>query len=174
MNSADNTEDVAKHGRRATDNQQDEGGVPSPSSNMRSKLLSGFLALGGVTALLSSGAFINQQVVNTETINKHEQKFEQIVELIKDSNRKDSEVITEIAKITIYLQETEKRREITDSWIKKGLDGANEGLKEVKDAVQQNKEKIMIINNGRNISQDKTKVLNEGLAFANGLLFQPY
>jgi len=52
---ADNTKDVRKYGRRATDNRPVEGGVPSSDSNMRSRLFSGFLAIGGVTALIAIG-----------------------------------------------------------------------------------------------------------------------
>ena len=59
MNGEDVPKDVPKHGRRATDNKQVETGVSSSSYGFRSRLFSGFVALGGVTALLAIGRASN-------------------------------------------------------------------------------------------------------------------
>lgn len=114
---ADNTKDVRKYGRRATDNKRVETAVSPSYNSVRSRLFSGFLAIGGVTALIAIGrashtldtvvkdtaanSAVIQQMLVTQTelmhsINKNTEFMNRFFDQQKDSDKEFLDVIRDI------------------------------------------------------------------------------
>jgi len=142
---ANNTEATREYGRRATDNRPVEGGVPSSDSNMRSRLFSGFLAIGGVTALIAIGrASHTLDTVVADSANN--------TATIKEMLITQTELMHSINKNTEFMnrffdQQKESDREFLDV------------IRDIKTGVDRNRESIIIMQ--QKVSEsDKTSVYN--------------
>jgi hypothetical protein len=139
MNSEDDTESNAEHGRRSTDNTENEGSVSSSYSSFRSKLLSGFLAIGGVTALIATGRA--SHVLDTAVINniKQDAKIEKILDRLAVNDIEQNRLL-------VVLENQVQQQNRSDAEFLDELKETREKLNDIDHGVRQNRESIIMIN----------------------------
>ena len=138
-------EDAKKHGRRASDNKQMEEGVSSSSYGFRSRLFSGFVAIGGVTALLAIGRASNTlDTVVADTASN--------TTTIREMLITQTELMHSINKNTEFMNRFFDQQKESD---KEFLDV----IRDIKSGVDRNRESIIIMQQKVSIA-DKTGVYN--------------
>lgn len=139
MNSEDDTESNAEHGRRSTDNTENEGGVSSSGSSFRSRLLTGFIGIGGVTALLGVGRA--SSVLDTAVINniKQDAKIEKIYDRLALNDIEQNRLL-------IVLENQVQQQNRSDKEFLDELKETKEKLNDIDHGVRQNRESIIMIN----------------------------
>jgi hypothetical protein len=139
MNSENDTEGDVKHGRRSTDNIEDEGYISPSSSSFRSKLLSGFLAIGGVTALIATGRA--SHVLDTAVITnlKQDKKIELIITQLHTNDIEQNRLLS-------MLENTVIQQKRSDTEFLDELKETREKLNDIDHGVRQNRESIIMIN----------------------------
>ena len=144
------SEDVAKHGRRASDNKQVETGVSSSSYGFRSRLFSGFVALGGVTALLAIGRASN----TLDTVVKDTAENTKTIKEILVQNK---ELLVTLQMSNKLLEERDKQQIKSDERFEKKLDKSNSIQERVLDKLQSHDRQIFILNQKVSVA-DKVRV----------------
>jgi hypothetical protein len=139
MNSENDTEGDVKHGRRSTDNIEDEGYISPSSSSFRSKLLSGFLAIGGVTALIATGRA--SHVLDTAVITnlKQDVKIEKIYDRLALNDIEQNRLL-------VVLENQVQQQNKSDYEFLRELKETREKLNDIDHGVRQNRESIIMIN----------------------------
>lgn len=134
MNEADRR-DFEKTGRRATDAKGTKNSIPSPRYHLRSGLFSGFVGIGGVTALLAIGRASNT------------------LDTVVDNTNSNTKVITEmLITQTELMGSINKNSEFMNRFFEQQKDSDKEFLDELKSTKEKlnNLEKgIIVIQNGR-------------------------
>ena len=142
-NNANNTEATREYGRRATDNKRVEESVSQSSNSMRSRLFSGFLAIGGVTALIAIGRA-------SHTLDAVVADTESNTTTIKEMLITQTELMHSINKNTEFMNRFFDQQEKSDKEFM-------EVIKDIKRGVDSNRESVIIMQ--QKISQaDKTNV----------------
>lgn len=144
-----NTEEIARTGRRSTDNTSTER-VFSPSGNsFRNKFYSGVFSLGVVTALLTVGISAGNFSATLDTAVK---SIDENKESIKDILNQNRDLIIVLKEQGIHQKAYEKK--ILDK-----LDNTEDKLNDINNGVRGNREAITIINLGNKVtSRDNTRV----------------
>jgi hypothetical protein len=131
MTNANNTEDFAGNGRRSTDNKPPETAFSPSASNFRSRLLIGFISLGGITALLGIGRASNTLDTAVKDIDHNKVAIREIL----DQNRD----------LIIVLKEQNIQQKESDKRFEGKFDRVIDKLKDVDDSVRDNKNDIIIM-----------------------------
>jgi len=151
MNNANTSKNTSKYGGRSTANQADEEVLSSPVNNFRSRLLSGFLAVGGVTALVAVGRA--SHTLDTAVIinDKQDAKIEKIYERLNDNDIEQNRLL-------VVIENQIKQQVKSDEEFLNELKATKDKLDDIDDGVRQNKEAIIIMNVSRVSKIDNTKV----------------
>ena len=139
MNSEDDTEGNAEHGRRSTDNTENESSVSSSGNSFRSRLLAGFIGIGGVTALLGVGRA--SSVLDTAVINniKQDAKIEKILDRLAVNDIEQNRLL-------VVLENQVQQQNRSDAEFLDELKETREKLNDIDNGVRQNRESIIMIN----------------------------
>ena len=151
-----NTEEIARTGRRSTDNTSTEG-VFSPSGNsFRNKFYSGVFSLGVVTALLTVGISAGNFSATLDTVVK---ATDENKESIKDILTQNRDLIIVLKEQAIYQKVQDLHQKAYEKKILGKFDKTEEYLNDINIGVRGNREAITIINLGNKVTSiDNTRV----------------
>ena len=144
MESANNTEDIRKHGRRKTDNQPNEEVFPSAKGSNWGNVFNGLGLAFLLTMAVATGKFLGQMGTNVDDIAENKSNIEKMLE-------QNQELIIALKEQNIQQKESDKRFE-------EKFDDANNKLDRINDGVQKNRESIIILQNGKVSLKDNTVV----------------
>ena len=139
MNSENDTEGDVKHGRRSTDNKEPQEVFSSSGVSFRSRLFAGFVALGGVTALIALGRASHTLDSAVATNLKQDVRIEKIWErMAKDDIEQN--------RILVVLENQVQQQNKSDIEFLNELKETREKLNDIDNGVRQNRESIIMIN----------------------------
>jgi hypothetical protein len=141
---ADNREDTAKHGRRATDHIEDEAVLSQASSGLWNIIRNSIGVAFVLTVCVGVGRFSGQVDSNVKSIDENKVAIKEI--LIQNNT-----LLLALTAQNIQQKESDKRFE-------EKFDDANHMLNRINDGVKQNRENIIILQNGKVSISDKTSV----------------
>ena len=139
MNSEDDTEGNVEHGRRSTDNTENEDSVSSSFRSFRSRLLTGFIGIGGVTALLGVGRA--SHVLDTAVITnlKQDAKIEKIFDRLALNDIEQNRLL-------VVLENQVQQQNRSDREFMDVIAPIKQQLQNIDNGVRQNRESIIMIN----------------------------
>jgi hypothetical protein len=150
MSDENNTEETSRNGRRSTDDTTTEGIFPQSSGTFRNRLFSGFLALGGVAALVGIGRASHTLDTAVATNIKQDTKIEQMYDRLTKNDIEQNRLLV-VLENNVILQKSYEQK-ILDK-----LDNTKDQLNNINNGVRGNREAIIIMN-GKVTYRDNTRV----------------
>jgi len=135
MPNEDNREDTVEHGRRSTDGEQPQELLPPKDGGLWSVIRNSVGVAFVISVCVGVGRFSTQIDENIKDIDHNRVA---IVDILKQNQ----ELIIAIKEQNIQQKESDKRFE-------QKFDDANEKLNDINNGVQQNRESIIIMQNGK-------------------------